>query len=87
MIRRYVWWWFTCRDRSRPSGQSWAKQLGISHTWLQKLVRELRTDSSKIRRLEGYGYPTLEQLSRAQEYTRRMRERGELRSCSEREGT
>ena len=36
---------------------------------------------------EGYGYPTLEQLSRAQEYTRRMRERGELRSCSEREGT
>ena len=87
MIRRYVLVWLTCRDASRPSGRDWAKQLGISHTWLQKLVREFRRDPSKIRRIEAYGYPTLEQLSRAQEYTRRMRERGKLRSCSRRDGT
>ena len=80
IIRRYVLVWLTCRDASRPSGRNWAKQLGISHTWLQKLVREFTTDPGKMRRLERYGNPTLEQLSRAQEYTRRMKERGELRS-------
>jgi hypothetical protein len=40
LIRRYAFYWFTCRDRTKPSGRSWARQLGISHTWLQKLVRE-----------------------------------------------
>jgi hypothetical protein len=79
MVRRYVLWWFNCRDRSRPSGRSWAKQLGISHTWLQNLVREFRKDPSKMRRLQAYGDPTLAQLSRAKEYTRQMRERGQLR--------
>jgi len=84
MIRRYVLVWLTCRDASRPSGRNWAKQLGISHCWLQKLVREFRRDPSKLRRIEAYGYPTLEQLSRAQEHTRRMRVRGELRAYGER---
>ena len=32
MIRRYVFQWLTSRDRNRPSGRAWAKQLGISHT-------------------------------------------------------
>ena len=40
MIRRYVFLWWTCRDSNKPSGRSWARQLGISHTWLQKLVWE-----------------------------------------------
>jgi hypothetical protein len=87
MIPRYILLWLTCRDASRPSGRDWAKQLGISHTWLQKVVREFKTDPSKLRRIEAYGYPTLEQLSRAQEYTRRMRERGELRSYGERKAS
>ena len=84
MIRRYVFVWLTCRDASRPSGRDWARQLGISHTWLQKLVREFRRDPNKVRRIEAYGYPTLEQLGRAQEHTRKMRERGELRLQGER---
>ena len=84
MIRRYVLLWLTCRDASRPSGRDWAKQLGISHTWLQKVVREFKTDPSKLRRIEAYGYPTLKQLGRAQKHTRRMKERGELRSHGER---
>jgi hypothetical protein len=71
MIRRYVLVWLTCRDASRPSGRDWARQLGISHTWLHKLVREFRRDPNKLRRIEAYGYPTLEQLSRTQEHTRR----------------
>jgi hypothetical protein len=80
MVRRFVYLWHTCRDRSKPSGRAWARQLNISHTWLQKLVREFRENPDEIRREMGrYGDPTLPELSRAQEFTRRMQERGELR--------
>lgn len=80
MVRRFVFQWFTCRDRNKPSGREWAKALGISHTWLQKLVREFQADPAGAQReMLRHGDPTLEQLNRAQEYTRRMRERGELR--------
>ena len=47
-IRRLVFQWFTCRDRNRPSGPAWARELGISHIWLQKLVREFKADPSKM---------------------------------------
>jgi len=77
MVRRFVWQWYTCRDRSKPSGRAWARDLGISHTWLQKLVREIQDDKGEVQREMGrYGDPTLMQLNRALEYTRRMRERG-----------
>jgi hypothetical protein len=79
MVQRCVLLWLTCRDRSRPSGRSWAKQLGISHTWLQKLVREFKADPRKMHRLQAYGHPTSAQLSRAKESTRQMGERGQLR--------
>jgi hypothetical protein len=79
MVRRYVLLWLTCRDASRPSGRSWAKQLGISHTWLQKVVRALKANPEEMRRLQSQGNATLAQLNRAKEYTVRMRERGELR--------
>jgi hypothetical protein len=52
MIRRFVFWWFTCRDASRPSGRDWARQLGISHTWLQKRVQRFQADPSEMRRLQ-----------------------------------
>jgi hypothetical protein len=80
MVRRLVVLWFTCRDLNRPSGRDWARQLGISHTWLQKLVREFKTDPSEVRRLQAYGDPAAEQLDRTKKYTLRMRDRGELRS-------
>ena len=80
MIRRFVYQWFTCRDHARPSGRSWARELGISHTWLQKLAREFREHPDETQREMGrYGEPTLEQLNQAREYTQNMRERGELR--------
>jgi len=47
MIRRFVSWWLTCRDPSGTSGRAWARELGISHTWVQKLVRELRQIRAK----------------------------------------
>jgi hypothetical protein len=79
-IKRRVFQLVTSRDRNKPSGRAWARELGISHTWLQKLIREFQADPSEMWRLQArYGDPTLAQLDRAREYTRRMRERGELR--------
>ena len=83
MIRRFVFQWWTCRDRGKPSARWWAKGLGVSHVWLLKLVRRFQADPSLVDRMareaRRHGDPTLEQLRRAQEYTQRMRERGELR--------
>lgn len=80
IIRRLVFQWFTCRDRSRPSGRDWARRLGISHTWLQKLVREFKADPGKMWQLQRTkGDPKFAEFSRGQEYSRQMRERGELR--------
>jgi hypothetical protein len=79
MIRRLVLWWHTCRDNSKPSGRAWARGLGISHVWLLKLVRKFQEDPAEVRRLLVYGDPRSAELDRAREYTRRMRDRGELR--------
>ena len=83
MIRRLAFQWFTCCDRSRPSGRAWARGLGTSHTWLQKLVREFKRDPHKMWRLQRTkGDPKFAEFSRGQEYSRQMRERGELRGGS-----
>jgi hypothetical protein len=67
----------TCRDRSKPSGRAWARALGVSH---QKLVRKFTADPNAMWRLQvAKGDPRFTELSRAQEYSRQMRERGELR--------
>jgi len=79
MIQRFVFRWLTCRG-TRPSGRSWARDLGISHTWLQKLVRRFQADPSQmLREARRWGDPTFAQLNCAREYTRRMNEAGELR--------
>ena len=81
MIRRFVFQWLTCRDPNRPSCRDWARQLGISHTWLQKLVRKFLADlSGMYREQRRYGDPNHSQLSRAREQTKQMMQRGELRS-------
>jgi hypothetical protein len=79
MVRRLVCWWWTCRDPNKPSARAWAKQLGVTHVWVLKLVRRFMTDPAEVRRLQAYGDPKREQLSRAREYTRQMREQGQLR--------
>src|SRR5215831_17522484 len=52
MIRRFTFQWLTCRDSNKPSGRSWARQLGVSHTWLQKLVREFQRNPDEMWRLQ-----------------------------------
>ena len=80
MVRRFVFQWSTCRG-IKPSGRTWARQLGISHTWLQKLVRQFQADSSQMWRMQRVnGDPRSTDLSRARERSQLMKERGELRS-------
>lgn len=80
MIRRYAFQWYTCRG-SRPSGRAWARALGVSHTWLQKLIGEFTADPSKMWRLQAAkGDPRFTDLNRAREYSQLMKERGELRT-------
>jgi hypothetical protein len=77
-IRRYVFLWYTGRGK-KPSGRAWARQLGVSHTWLQKLVRKFQADPSEMyREARRCGDPTYAQLTRAREHSRQMRDRGEL---------
>jgi hypothetical protein len=78
MIRRYVAFWLTCRS-DKPSARSWARQLGISHVWLLKLVRRFRADPQRLFREMARGDPRQAELERAKQRTDEMRMRGELR--------
>jgi len=79
MVLRYAFWWYTSRDPNKPSGRDWARQLGVSHTWLQKLVRQFEEDPGEMWELQvAYGDPALEQLSRARQGTEELRRRGGL---------
>lgn len=81
MIRRFVFWWYTSRDTNKPSGRNWAKQLGVSHHWVQKLVKEFRANPEQAyKEMSRYGDPTIAKLEIACERTRKMKEAGELRS-------
>ena len=81
MIRRFVFQWFTCRDPNKPSGRSWARTLGVSHTWVQKLVLEFTNDSSQMWRMQAAsGDPTFAQLGGARNRSREMQIRGEILS-------
>lgn len=80
VIRWLVWQWFNSREPGKWSGRAVARWLGVTHTYIQKLVREFATDPSEIERDARCHFPaTFEQLSRAQELTRQEKARGWLR--------
>ena len=79
MIKRFAFLWFTAAG-SKPSVRSWAAQLGVSRTWLQKLVREFRKDPTEMLQAQAIeGDPRLVDLERARERSQEMWCRGELR--------
>ena len=80
MIRRFVFWWFTSRDRNKPSGRDWARQLNVSHHWVQKLVKEFKANPTEVyEEMRCYRDPTIAELATARERTREMKEAGKLR--------
>jgi transposase len=79
MIRRFAFQWLTCRG-TKPSCRAWARALGVSQTWIQKLKKEFMVDGREMRRLQALqGDPKFPEFKRAQERSEQMRERGELR--------
>ena len=76
---------FTERAQGKSAGKPWAKLrvarfLGVSHTWVNKLVKRFEADPDRMRRRMGAFAPaTFEKLERAREETRRQRELGWLR--------
>ena len=71
--------------RPAPAGRPWAKYrvarfLGVSHTWVNKLVKRFEADPDRMRRkMAAFAPASIEKLERAREETRRQRERGWLR--------
>ena len=79
MIQRFAFLWYTGRG-TKPSGRVWAKKLGIRHTWIQKLVRQIQSDPTEMcRDVQRCGNPTFAEPICAQERTRQMMENGGLR--------
>ena len=57
-----------------------ARLLGVSHTWVNKLVKRFEADPDRMRRkMAAFAPANLEKLERAREETRRQRELGWLR--------
>jgi hypothetical protein len=79
-IKRLVWQWFNSAEPAKWSGRAVARWLGVTHTYIQKLVREFATDGGKMQREAlHYGLASFEQLFKAREATRQEKERGQLR--------
>jgi len=80
IIKRLVWQWLTYRGPGKWSGRTVAAWLGVSHTYVQKLVREFLADQSKTKRGVCSSHPaTFEQLSHAQRESRAQKAQGWLR--------
>jgi hypothetical protein len=78
VIRRLVWQWLGHRG-PKWSARAVGRRLGVSHAYIQKLVREFAEDPSKIKRTAQSSIATFDELNRAQQETRRQKERGCLR--------
>jgi AraC-like DNA-binding protein len=80
VIRRLVWQWLNDGGAAKWPARAVARRLGVSHTYIQKLVREFAENPSRIRgERRCFGPATLEQLDRAQAETRQEKDRGHLR--------
>lgn len=81
VIRRLVWQWFRYRGPEKSSGRAVGRWLGVSHTYIQKLLREFGTDPSRaLWQEQTHGPATIDDLKRAQAHTWEMKQRGCLRS-------
>jgi hypothetical protein len=79
IVRRYAFWWFTSRDPKKPSCRDWARQLAISHTWLQKLTKQFQENPDEMWQLQAsYGDPTMAQLNEAKMRTQELKKLGGL---------
>jgi hypothetical protein len=79
LIKALAWRWYRIKE-PRCGGRQIARWLGVSHTYIQKLVREFETDTRNIiQQQRAYGQVTFADLRRAQEETAQLRGCGYLR--------
>jgi hypothetical protein len=79
LIKTLAWQWYKMKE-PRCGGRQIARWLGVSHTYIQKLVREFDGDARNIvQQQRAYGRATFADLQRAQEETAKIRELGWLR--------
>lgn len=80
VIKRLVWQWLNSNSPEKGSGRAVARKVGVTHTYIQKLLREFRADPDRMRREQvAFGEATFRELARAQEETHQQKERGRLR--------
>jgi hypothetical protein len=78
VIRRLVWQWLNY-PHHKWSARAVGRRLGVSHTYIQKLVREFLEDPREAKRMAQSSIATFDELSRAQEETQQQKDRGRLR--------
>lgn len=79
VIRRLVWQWFIYPTERKWSSRALARHLGVSLTYVRKLVREFSVDPARVQQECGHSEATFEDLMRAQGQTQAERARGLLR--------
>jgi len=84
VIRRLVWQWHRDRSPRKWSARAVARTLGVSHTYVQKLVREFDGNPDRIRRelRAAPGVARVDTFERAQRETHRDKEKGYVRSLN-----
>jgi hypothetical protein len=81
LIERLAWQWFNAGETRKWSQRALARWLGVSHTYIQKLVRKFHAEPERMRNTQAaFGPATFEHLNGARESTRQAKERGCLRS-------
>jgi hypothetical protein len=79
VIRRLVWQWLNYPSH-KWSARAVGRRLDVSHTYIQKLVREFAEDPSEAERMAQSSIATFAELSRAQQETQQQNDLGRLRS-------
>jgi hypothetical protein len=80
VIEQLIWqWWLSVEPRKWPAYRV-ARLLGVSHTWVNKLVKRFHADPDRMRRrMRAFAPANLEKLERARQETRWQRRHGWLR--------
>lgn len=80
VIEQLIWQrWLSVEPRKWPAYRV-ARFLGVSHTWVNKLVKRFEADPGRARRrMRAFAPANLEKLERARQETRWQRQHGWLR--------
>jgi hypothetical protein len=77
LIERLAWQWFNAGETRKWSQRALARWLGVSHTYIQKLVRKFQAEPERMRSTQAaFGPASFEQLNGARESTKQAKEAG-----------